>query len=115
MTLPVITYTLSITSNNQTRPSVSGTKRKWYSAVAANCSRERSTSSSLPTVVSSPLNLGSVRRMKQAERFGRVLRVDQDFLAPHEREPQKCQQQELDDHHRRDRARKPGGPRPTVG
>src|SRR5512135_69952 len=28
-------------------PSVSGTNRKWYSAVTANCSRDRSTSSSV--------------------------------------------------------------------
>jgi hypothetical protein len=30
-----------------TMPSVSGTNRKWYIAVAANCSRDRSTSCSL--------------------------------------------------------------------
>src|ERR1700680_1086198 len=29
----------------QDRPSVSGTNRKWYSAVTANCSRDRSTTS----------------------------------------------------------------------
>src|SRR3990167_1921964 len=45
-TLPVITYTLSMITSSQTMPSVSGTKRKWYMAVAANCRRERSTSCS---------------------------------------------------------------------
>ena len=34
-------------TSSQTMPSVSGTKRKWYRAVAANCSRERSTNCSL--------------------------------------------------------------------
>src|SRR5450432_3771249 len=40
---PVITYTVSMITSIHTRPSVSGTNRKWYSAVTANCSRERST------------------------------------------------------------------------
>src|SRR5450755_1170436 len=40
---PVITYTVSIITSIHTRPSVSGTNRKWYSAVIANCSRDRST------------------------------------------------------------------------
>src|SRR5450631_1881821 len=40
---PVITYTVSMITSIHTRPSVSGTNRKWYSAVTANCSRDRST------------------------------------------------------------------------
>src|SRR5450631_812890 len=39
----VITYTVSMITSIHTKPSVSGTNRKWYSAVTANCSRERST------------------------------------------------------------------------
>src|SRR5450755_4031621 len=40
---PVMTYTVSMITSIHTRPSVSGTNRKWYSAVTANCRRERST------------------------------------------------------------------------
>src|SRR5882757_3268753 len=100
MTLPVITYTLSITSNSQTMPSVSGTNRKWYSAVAANCSRDRSTSCSVATTVSPEL--------AQAERLGRVARIHRNDLAAHEPNPQQRQQQDLDDHRHGDRAREPG-------
>src|SRR6266404_5272843 len=40
---PVITYTDSMITRIMDIPSVSGTNRKWYSAVRANCSRDRFT------------------------------------------------------------------------
>src|SRR5690606_20568713 len=47
---PVITYTLSMIASRNDSPSVSGTKRKWYIAVSANCSRDRITTSSSPNM-----------------------------------------------------------------
>ena len=41
----VMTYTDSMITRIMDRPKVSGTNRKWYSAVSANCSRERLTTS----------------------------------------------------------------------
>ncbi|MOA40474.1 hypothetical protein D3C78_1623520 [compost metagenome] len=41
--LRVMTYTLSMMATMKDRPSVSGTNRKWYIAVRANCSRDSST------------------------------------------------------------------------
>jgi hypothetical protein len=38
-----MTYTLSMMASMKARPSVSGTNRKWYIAVSANCQRDRST------------------------------------------------------------------------
>src|SRR3977135_2613613 len=43
ITRSVITYTVSMITSIHTSPSVSGTNRKWYSAVIANCNRDRST------------------------------------------------------------------------
>ncbi len=43
ISLPVITYTLSMMATMNDRPRVSGTNRKWYIAVSANCSRDSST------------------------------------------------------------------------
>ncbi|CPK52845.1 Uncharacterised protein [Bordetella pertussis] len=42
---PVMTYTLSMMARMNDRPSVRGTNRKWYSAVAANWNRDRLTTS----------------------------------------------------------------------
>src|SRR5579872_6593649 len=40
---PVMTKTLSMIASSTESPSVSGTNRKWYIAVRANCRRDRST------------------------------------------------------------------------
>ena len=40
--LPVITYAPSMITRIIERPRVSGTNRKWYMAVRANCQRDRS-------------------------------------------------------------------------
>src|SRR5262245_1619033 len=47
MSRPVTMYTVSIAASRNDSPSVSGTNRKWYKAVAANCRRDRSTTVSL--------------------------------------------------------------------
>src|SRR5512141_1169125 len=77
-------------------PSVSGTNRKWYSAVAANCSRDRSTSSSVS--MGAPgwgLGLGRWIRIGQAFRYG--VGVGVQGMAIEKRVKNRRDHQQLDD------------------
>src|SRR5579862_2535234 len=90
---PVITYTVSMITSNHTRPSVSGTKRKWYSAVTANCKRDRS------TVVGSII--ARYRSSRQIEMLHDGARwSDRPRPRPDEYEPQQDKQRHL--HHNND-------------
>src|SRR5689334_3712171 len=68
MSRPVITYTDSMIASIHDRPSVSGTNRKWYSAVTANCRRERVTTSA--SMGRSLWQVGSGVEHVPAQRFG---------------------------------------------
>src|ERR1035437_2485632 len=81
-------------SNIQDKPSVSGTKMKWYIAVAANCSRDRSTT------------VGSIMAVLPVDRTGRSddarthhIVIDGDAIRFDERIPEGGEQNHLQHQH----------------
>ena len=74
-------------------PSVRGTNRKWYIAVAANCSRERSTSASVA------IRLSCCRKPQRRRDCvaGHGAGVNGHLRAVYEREPQDRENAELED------------------
>src|SRR5450830_620786 len=77
-----------------TMPMVSGTKRKWYRAVAANCSRDRSTSCS--EIIESLLGFDALRAQHLR---GRSVIVHYHALLAHKGPPQGRQNDQLDHQH----------------
>src|ERR1700751_1233449 len=91
------------------RPSVSGTNRKWYSAVTANCRRDRSTTSTGGTRGL----LGTRERNDvrfDARRLDRHVRGDG---VAEERPPQQSKRGELHDQDERDVAAERAQPYPS--
>src|SRR5512140_255126 len=86
-------------------PNVSGTKRKWYMAVTANCSRDRSTSDSFTVFSLRRLHLrhaktGSLRHHG---------RIDGDPLPSNKDDPQDGEECQLDGEHHAEMAHEPRG------
>src|SRR5574340_1101356 len=81
-------------------PSVSGTNRKWYSAVTANCSRDRSTSSSVSMGAPGRVVRLGVGRVDQA--FCNAVGIGAHRAAIEKRIEKRHDQQELDDDGQRD-------------
>src|SRR5213593_4581422 len=83
------------------KPSVSGTNRKWYSAVTANCSRERSTSSAV--------GIGFPgRRGRGHEPLGDTVRHETHVLryrSAEEEQPEEAEPRHLEHENERDVAR----------
>src|SRR5450432_3068638 len=86
----VMTYTVSMIASIHTRPSVSGTNRKWYSAVIANCRRDRSTV--VGSIMAGGGHGGVVELLDDCR--GRRLRTRPRF---DEHEPQQNEERQLDE------------------
>src|SRR5665647_855398 len=86
-------------------PNVSGTKRKWYMAVTANCSRDRSTSDSFTVFSSRRWHLRQAKAGTLRHRGG----VDGDALPSNKDKPQGGEEYQLDGEHHPEMAHEPGG------